>query len=98
MMFSHPGTLDGASEYARICRLAIQAHKRMLARKDEDVDEWAKTLAADLVAAGDIETEAMAKYTRHPIARAEPYIRGHELPMNIVTFDGLTLPYGELGL
>lgn len=32
------------------------------------------------------------------IAQAEPYIRGHELPAFIVTFDGLTLPYGELGL
>jgi len=32
------------------------------------------------------------------LARAEAYIRGHELPMFIVTFDGLTLPYGELGL
>lgn len=29
---------------------------------------------------------------------AEPYVRGHELPAFIVTFDGLTLPYGELGL
>lgn len=32
------------------------------------------------------------------VSRPEPYIRGHELPMFIVTFDGLTLPYGELGL
>lgn len=31
------------------------------------------------------------------VARAEP-IRGHELPTFIVTFDGLTLPYGFLGL
>ena len=28
----------------------------------------------------------------------EPFIRGHELPPYIVTFDGLTLPYGKLGL
>lgn len=26
------------------------------------------------------------------------FIRGHELPAFIVTFDGMTLPYGELGL
>lgn len=32
------------------------------------------------------------------MSRAEPYIRGHELPMFIVTFDGMELPYGELGL
>lgn len=32
------------------------------------------------------------------MARAEQYIRGYELPEFIVTFDGLTLPYGELGL
>ena len=31
-------------------------------------------------------------------ARPEPVIRGHELPPYIVTFEGLTLPYGELGL
>lgn len=31
-------------------------------------------------------------------SQAEWYIRGHELPEFIVTFDGLTLPYGELGL
>lgn len=32
------------------------------------------------------------------ISRAEPHIRGHELPPEIVTFDGLALPYGELWL
>lgn len=32
------------------------------------------------------------------MARACEYIRGHELPAVIVTFDGFMLPYGELGL
>ena len=32
------------------------------------------------------------------VSAPERYIRGHELPIHIVTFDGLTLPYGELGL
>lgn len=32
------------------------------------------------------------------VSRATTYIRGYELPEFIVTFDGLTLPYGELGL
>lgn len=32
------------------------------------------------------------------LARPTRYIRGHEYPMFITTFDGLTLPYGELGL
>ena len=33
-----------------------------------------------------------------PLARMEPYIRGHELPLFIETFDSLVLEYGELGL
>ena len=37
--------------------LASRAIASMAARKDEDVGEWAKKLAADSVAAGDIETE-----------------------------------------
>lgn len=51
---------DGAVDYARICKAAMGAAKRMQAREGEDVDKWARTLGADLAAAGDIETAAMA--------------------------------------
>lgn len=49
---------------------------------------------------GDYNEEARCIKYQRCMWEAEPtlYIRGHELPMNIVTFDDLTLEYGHLGL
>jgi hypothetical protein len=42
-------------------REAVAAVKRLDARQGEDVEAWAATLAGDLVAAGEIEREAVAE-------------------------------------
>lgn len=40
---------------------AAAAFRRINARKDENVEQWADALAKDLVAAGEVEREAFEK-------------------------------------